>query len=100
MPKINTEVPQTGVALVDFYADWCSPCTIQSKVLAGMESKLPDGVKIIKINTDKNPILAQQHQVQSLPTLVFFKEGVEVDRSIGLTAEGHLIQKMKELTSI
>jgi thioredoxin 1 len=71
----NTE----GVVLVDFYADWCGPCRMLSKVLEELES-----VTIYKIDTEESKNIATEFKVSALPSVVFFKDGKEVERLIGL----------------
>ena len=61
--------------LTDFYADWCGPCKIQSPILKELAAELGGKVKIIKVNVDTNPEVAARYGVQSIPTLVFFKNG-------------------------
>lgn len=68
---INSQVP----VLVDFYADWCQPCKIQSPILKQVAEELKDKVKIIKIDVDKNQEIAMRFQVQGVPTLALFKNG-------------------------
>ncbi len=74
--------------LVDFYATWCGPCQLMSGILEQVKGQLKDQVKIVKIDTDRYPDLASQHQIYALPTMVLFKQGQEVDRIEGaLTAD-------------
>lgn len=74
--------------LVDFYADWCGPCQMMSKILVEVGSEMKGEVKIVKIDTEKYPQIASQHSIHALPTLVLFKQGQPVDRIEGvLTAE-------------
>ncbi len=68
---INSQVP----VLVDFYADWCQPCKIQSPILKQIAEELKDKVKIIKIDVDKNQEIAMRFQIQGVPTLALFKNG-------------------------
>ncbi|MDF1547356.1 MAG: thioredoxin [Bacteroidales bacterium] len=68
---INSQVP----VLVDFYADWCQPCKIQSPILKQAAEELKDKVKIIKIDVDKNEEIAMRFQIQGVPTLALFKNG-------------------------
>lgn len=75
--------------LLDFYADWCAPCKMQGKILEAVEPKL-DGIKICKCNVDENPILAESYGVQSIPTLLVFKNGGVVNRNIGTMDEPSL----------
>lgn len=68
---IDSDVP----VLIDFFADWCGPCKMQSPILSELKSDLGDGIKIIKIDVDQNQSLAQKLGVQSIPTLMIYKFG-------------------------
>ena len=68
-----------GVVLVDFYADWCGPCRMLAQVLEELES-----VTIYKIDTEESKNIAAEFKVSALPSVVFFKDGKEVKRLIGL----------------
>lgn len=68
--------------LVDFWAVWCSPCRMMGATLEEFSSLHPDQ-KIVKINVDEEPSLAQTYRVMSIPTLLLFKNGEPVDQKIG-----------------
>lgn len=68
---INSKKP----VLVDFYADWCGPCKQMPAILKEVKNQLKDSVRIIKVNVDKNPMIATQYQIRSIPTIMVFKEG-------------------------
>lgn len=68
---IQNETP----TLVDFHAEWCGPCKMMKPILEDLKSKVGDQVRIIKIDVDKNPAVANQFQVQGVPTLILFKKG-------------------------
>lgn len=72
----------SGVILVDFYADWCGPCKMMAPVIEEISQEYKDA-KIGKLNVDENQQTAGEFGVQSIPTLVIFKDGKEVDRLIG-----------------
>lgn len=72
------ELIKSGIYLVDFYADWCGPCKMLAPVLEQI-----DFVDVIKVNVDEYPEIAKQFGVMSIPTIIFFKDGVEVKKEIG-----------------
>lgn len=61
--------------MVDFSAEWCGPCKMLAPILTELKSKIGQGAKIIKIDVDRNNMLAAQYQVQSVPTLMIFQKG-------------------------
>ena len=79
----------TGGTLVDFYADWCGPCRMLSPVLEDVAKELKGKAKIAKLDIDNSQKIAAHYQVMSVPTMILFKDGKEVNRLIGLRdAEG------------
>ncbi|NJR40584.1 MAG: thioredoxin [Leptolyngbyaceae cyanobacterium CSU_1_4] len=85
-----------GVLLVDFYATWCGPCQMMAGILDEVNTEMKH-VKIVKIDTDKYPEIATQHQIQSLPTLVLFKAGQPIDRIEGVIRAKDLIQRLQAI---
>lgn len=67
--------------LVDFYANWCGPCKMLSPVLEELENSR--GVKVVKVDVDKNEEVARNYGVMSIPTLIMFKNGELVDKKVG-----------------
>lgn len=75
-----------GLVLVDFYAEWCGPCKMLMPVVTRMSENMTD-VKFVKIDVDKFRDVAKENGVKSVPTLVLFKDGVEVNRRAGFATE-------------
>jgi thioredoxin len=88
----NSEQP----ILVDFYATWCGPCQMMSKILEQVNLQLNGQMRIIKIDTDRYPQIASTHQIQALPTLVLFKNGQAVDRIEGVLQAPQLIDRVRQ----
>ena len=71
--------------LVDFWAAWCGPCLAMEPTIEKLADEFDGKVDIAKLNVDENPHIAQQFGVMSIPTLILFKDGVPVERIVGIT---------------
>lgn len=80
--------------LVDFWAVWCGPCQMMAPILHELETEMPD-VQIGKVNVDEQMDLACQFRVVSIPTLIIFKNGQEVQRMVGVTSKEELKDALK-----
>ena len=80
--------------LVDFWAVWCGPCQMMAPILHELEAEMPD-VQIGKVNVDEQMDLARQFLVVSIPTLIIFKNGQEVQRMVGVTSKEELKDALK-----
>jgi len=76
--------------IVDFHALWCSPCKMQSPILKEIATDLGDKIKVIKIDVDQNSEIASRYNVQSVPTLIIFKNGKLVWRQSGVVSKNQL----------
>ena len=81
--NFESEVTEAGcLAVVDFWADWCGPCKMLAPVLEELEKAYPD-VKFCKVNTDEEQVLSREFNVKSIPTLLFIKDHMIVNASVG-----------------
>lgn len=71
------------VVIADFWAEWCGPCKITSPIVDAIARKYEGRVAVLKVNVDENPDLALEHGVMSIPTIIVFHQGREVERFVG-----------------
>jgi thioredoxin 1 len=76
---LNSDKP----IMLDFWAPWCGPCKMVSPILDELATKYAGKITIAKVNTDENSDLAVKYSIQGIPTMIFIKEGQEVDRIVG-----------------
>ena len=89
---IQSEVP----VLIDFYAEWCQPCKLQSVVMEEIAPMFKDKIRFIKINIEKNNNIAGKYNVQSIPTLMLFKKGNLIWRKTGYNSRDILANSLIE----
>ena len=78
-----------GLVMIDFWAPWCAPCRMVAPVLEELSNEMGDKLKILKMNVDENPDTAQSFGITSIPTLILFKNGEAVERTVGAAAKEH-----------
>lgn len=90
---VNSKEP----VLVDFYADWCGPCKMISPIIEQVAQEYEGKATIAKLNVDDNNELALKFRVMSIPTLVFFKDGKEVQRMMGARPKAELTRTLDKM---
>ncbi|MFN3639633.1 MAG: thioredoxin [Flavobacterium sp.] len=92
---ISSETP----VLVDFFATWCGPCKMLAPVLKEVKDHLGDRVSIIKIDVDKNQVLASQYQVRGVPTMMLFQNGQQLWRQSGVLTKEQIVETIIQKTN-
>lgn len=92
---IKSNIP----VLVDFYADWCGPCRLAAPIIEELSGQYEGKVAVGKLDVDANQETAAKYNVMSIPTVIMFKDGKEVDRQIGFGGKGTYEQMLKKVTS-
>ena len=100
MAKIATNtnfdelLQEEKLVIVDFWATWCGPCRMLSPLLDEVEAEMEDKVEVVKVNVDDADEIAMRFRIMSISTLLFFKNGEMVDRSVGAMPKSALVDKI------
>ena len=82
------------LVIVDFWATWCGPCRMLSPLLDEVEAEMGDKITVVKVNVDDADEIAMRYRIMSIPTLLFFKNGQVVDKTVGAMPKNLLIDKI------
>jgi len=94
--QFNDEIQSDTLTLVDLWADWCMPCKMVSPVLDELANDYGDKIKVIKLNVDENQVTPTKFGVMGIPTILFFKNGKEVDRVVGAAPKSNFVSVVKK----
>ena len=82
------------LVIVDFWATWCGPCRMLSPLLDEVEEEMADKVTVVKVNVDDADEIAMKYRIMNIPTLLFFKGGQLVDKTVGAMPKNVLVDKI------
>ncbi|MGL5694632.1 MAG: thioredoxin [Peptostreptococcaceae bacterium] len=87
---------KSGVVAVDFFATWCGPCKMLAPVYNALAEEMNDKAEFLKVDIDQSMELAQKFSITTVPTVVVFKNGKEMDRLVGFIPKNNLKEKVEE----
>lgn len=90
---INSDKP----TLVDFYANWCSPCRTMTPIIEETKTKLGDKATVLKVNVDENKEVSIKYGIRSIPTLVLFQKGQPIWRQSGVVQSSKLVEEVEKV---
>lgn len=96
-PDFHSSIHSPIPVLVDFYAEWCGPCKLQDPIVQEVGRERSEKINVFKVDVDKNPQLADDYHIQSIPTLIVFKAGKIIWRGSGLHSKQQLMQVIDSL---
>ena len=86
-----------SVVLVDFWASWCGPCRMLSPIVDDVAEAFAGRIEVAKCNVDDQEDIAAEYGIRSIPTLLFFKDGVVADKTVGLVGKAEIESKINNL---
>lgn len=96
MEKFEEVIKSPTPVLVDFFAEWCGPCKAMKPILEDVKARVGDKARIIKVDIDKYQALAAQYGIQSVPTLIIFKNGENIWRQSGMMPADDLVELLNK----
>lgn len=95
--NFDSIINENRPVIVDFHALWCEPCKTQSPILKQVADELGERVRVIKIDVDQNQAIASRYQIQSVPTLMIFKNGTIIHKQAGVHTKAQLLNILIDL---
>jgi thioredoxin 1 len=95
--NFDTLINDSKPVIIDFHALWCGPCKVQSPILKDLATELGDRVRVIKIDVDQNQEVAARYQIQSVPTLMIFRNGEIRYRQSGVHTKQQIMSVLKDI---
>ena len=96
MKSFNEQIQSSKLVLVHFYAEWCGPCKMMKPILLDVAERIGDKATIISVDIDKEKELATKHRIQSVPTLIIYKNGKQLWRQSGIISANALTKLLKD----
>ena len=91
---LKKAVSSGNLTMVDFWASWCGPCRMVAPTIEKLANEYEGKAIVGKVNTDEEPALAQALGIMNIPTVIFFKDGKEIDRKVGVQPAGVYTQTL------
>lgn len=92
-------ISQDKISLVDFWAEWCGPCKMLLPVIEEVAEEIGDKVNVCKLNVDQNGDLARQYSVMTIPTMIFFKNGEVIEKTVGFKPKAQILKMIEKLNN-
>lgn len=89
--NFDSIINENRPVIVDFHAVWCGPCKTQSPILKQVADALGERIRVIKVDVDQNQVLASRYQIQSVPTLMIFKNGAIIHKQAGVHTQQQIM---------
>ena len=92
----ETVLDHKGVAVIDFWAEWCGPCRVVGPIIEELAVEYQGKATVGKLDVDHNPEVAMRYGIRSIPTILFLKDGEVVDKQVGAASKQVLAEKLKQ----
>ena len=93
--NLNETIKNNDLVFIDFWATWCGPCKKLSPTLDEVSEEFGDRVNIVKVDVDESEDLAMTYGIRSVPTVLFFKNGQQVDKFVGALPKSEIVSKIE-----